>query len=299
MCDREQTPRPVRADQERGQRGPTLFNNLYFESPWSYHSPVRSPQCREEADNSNCDNNSELLVAPLLSLIQLRPVVRSSSLNLSPEPCDGALDDFSPETGFAIVAWDPQGVLNMVKFETKYECSPFQKYFRGIRSHPEAQARPKLSLAHSLPHMLSLDWHLSVILNFFFNDFYFVSFSDKSWAQGWGFQTIRHPPPTKLPGPLHCKLALPLVPRGGDLFVIVHVLQIIVKLRVDIDMNSLIMLRSHWRHSFVIVALLIFNIWRESWGCHLFTALKKCFLNQALELEADYELLHGAGQEEG
>ena len=81
----------------------------------------------------------------------------------------------------------------------------------------------------------------------------------------------------------------------GGLNDIVHVLQIIVKLRVDNDMNSLIVLRSLWRHSFVIVALLIFNIWRESRGCHLFTALKKCFLNQALELEADYELLHGAG----
>ena len=77
-----------------------------------------------------------------------------------------------------------------------------------------------------------------------------------------------------------CELALPqpLVPGEGGLNVIVHVLQIIVKLRVDNDMNSLIVLRSHWRHLFVIVALLIFNIWRESRGCqNLFTALNKCF----------------------
>ena len=54
-----------------------------------------------------------------LSLIWLRSVDRrpaiGSSLNLSPEPCDGALDDLSPEAGIVIVAWDPEVIANISK----------------------------------------------------------------------------------------------------------------------------------------------------------------------------------------
>ena len=45
----------------------------------------------------------------------------------------------------------------------------------------------------------------------------------------------RHLSPTNSQG--RCELALPLVPGEGGLNVIVHVLQIIAKIRVDNEMN--------------------------------------------------------------